>query len=244
MTLDKKTVEKIREMYAEGAPKRQISKKLGVAVNTVAKYTKDDNNEKPIDERKEVNGIPQIDQLEEELQIAGLKPEIQWRLSQTIDFLEDVEEPNSENEALLRKLDYLRNKLENVGDIETVEWVESKCDEVIQYILKEIEKDAEKARKEAEQKQKAIREKYNRNYHIMKESLAITLDEVNDFLNIPLTVDEKKQVIDNVIIYGMSISFSKVAGRLAKILRDYLASQEQINAINDWWRKRIYGNHV
>lgn len=133
MTITSKTIKKIKELKAEKVPDHQISQRLKISLNTVAKYKNNDKEEQHTDERKEVKKVNDFSKLEEELRLAGLKPEIKERLSMAIDCLEDVEEPSSE--ALLNKANFLASKLEDTTDLKIIQWIEKKCYEIIQQAL-------------------------------------------------------------------------------------------------------------
>jgi len=236
MTIEKKTMEKIREMYAEGFPKRQISQKLGVAVNTVAKYIK----EKPTDERKKVNGIPQINQLEEELQIAGLKPEIRWRLLEVINFLEAIEKPGVEAESLLCQLYLLREKLENASDIDSMKWVETKSDEIIQQVLKSRKEKIDRDVREKAKREKEAQEKYDRQYNMLKRELGEVIKEANTILLHPVNPEEIDEIAKKTLPYGRDILDIASPGRFGRVLMEYGLSQVQASTVLEWWRKRIF----
>jgi len=165
MTIDPKTIVKIKEMKNEGFSDRKVAKQLGVALNTVAKYTESKNySEKTLDAKKETNDV--VKSLENGLEAAKLRSELEDELLMMIDCLNDIEEPNSEVKSLLVELEYLQDQLETADDVEVMRWIKRKSKEagkkwsqIIDKCLKEYEKDVEKVREENERKKREAKEK-------------------------------------------------------------------------------------
>lgn len=240
MTVDPKTIKKIREMYAEGVPKRQISKKLGVALNSVNKYTRDNNyEEQHTGERKQVKEPSDFNKLEEELQMAGLKPEMQERLLVAIDFLEDVKEPSSEEKAMLNKANCLWDKLEDANDIETVKWIETKCGEITQMALESMEQKIDRAREEEEKRVVELQKQQEQKKQRLRKSLEVTLTKTNEWLEMPFSNEEKQDIIKSVMPYHAQPRF-EITNVLKRSLGNHILDPRQRNTIIHLW----YQNYV
>lgn len=243
MTLDPITIERIRELHRKGVPKLQIAKKLGVSLNSVNKYTRDiDYDEQHTDERKGIKESSDFDKLEEELTLAWLKPEIHEKLCVAIGFLDDIEELSNEDEARLNMLNHLLVMLEESHDIKKVEWIKDKHDDIIQQIYEAMEKEANKAREEKEQQEKIAREKYNRQYNMLKHELADVIKNANELLPYPLTSEETDEITKKMLPYGRDIYYLAQPSYLTYYLRSYGISKDKAKIISTWWRKRIYRN--
>jgi len=239
MTIDKNTAEKIREMYTEGVPKRQIAKKLRVTVNTINKYIKDDNNEKTMDKRGEVKKLNDLNKLEEELQIVGLKPEIQEHLFTAIGFLEDAEELSIEEKKLLNKAYFLKYELENADDIETVQWIETKCSDIIQQALENMERKADEARKEEEKRAAELQKQQEQKKQRLRKSLEVTLTKTDEMLAMPFSNEEKQDIFNSVMLRYEQPRF-EIAGALRRTLGNHILDPEQLDTIMHLW----YQNYV
>lgn len=240
MTIDPITIKRIREMHAEGVPKRQISQKLGVALNSVNKYTRDNGNEEQYtDEGKEVKEPSDFNKLEEELQLAGLKPEMQERLLVAIDFLEDVKEPSSEDKAMLNKVNHLLVMFEGAHDIETVKWIETKCGEITQQALESMEQKIDKAREEEEKRVVELQKQQERKNQRLRKSLEVTLTKTNEWLEMPFSNEEKQDIIKSVMPYYVQPRF-EIAYILKRSLCNHILDPKQRNTIMRLW----YQNYV
>lgn len=247
MTIDLKTISKIREMDAVGVPKRQISQKLGVALNTVMKYTKDEAYEgQQIIENKEDKKTVDFNRLEEELQLASLKPQVEEHLYLLIDFIEDYEEPNSDDKNLLNKAYFLINILADANDIETIKWIEDKCSNFMQQALEslgqKIDRDREIKRQRDEIERIKIEDKQNRRFQRLRMTLKNTLYDVNEILPVPINSENTEMIIQQAIPSRVT-TYGMAEKKLKNLLEYYLGNKDQISFIIGYWRK-FYNSYI
>jgi len=240
MTISPETIKKIIEMEAKGFPRRQISQKLEIALNTIGKYIKCNGyEENHADERKEVKKPNDFNKLEEELTLAGLKPEIQERLFVAIDFLEDVKEPSSEDKTLLNKANCLWDKLEDANDIETVQWIETKCGEITQMTLESMEQKIDRARDEEEKRVVELQKQQEQKKQRLRKSLEVTLTQTDELLAMPFSNEEKQDIFNSVMPWYEQPRF-EIADVLKRSLGNHILDPQQRDTIIHLW----YQNYV
>lgn len=246
MTIDPITIKKIREMYGEGIPKRQISQKLGIAPNSVNKYIRDNGyGEQYTDERQEIKKPSDFNKLEEEMQIMEMKMELQPELNETIDGWESIENPNNEDISLLYKVNYLSDKLEAANDIERVQWIRDKYYEIMQAVGEAMDAEAARVMEEEEKRKKRAQEKlekkqkeYDRRYNWLKHNLVEVIKDVNAILPWPITERELEKIIIDLLPYGKPIFVLINPGKLTKILEKYV-SKDDAEAMSRLWEVSI-----
>jgi transcriptional regulator with XRE-family HTH domain len=238
MTIDPKIIKKMREMKAEGFLDPQIAQELGVAVNTVIKYTRDNvHEEKFTNNGKEVNSIDKINQLEKDWKITQKKPLLEKQMFDIIEFLDGIEEINSEDKSLFySKLVYLLNKLENIDDTLTLQWIETKLNETRNQILVSLEQKINRVRAEKRKRDVELQKQQEQMKQRLRKSLELTLTETDELLKKPFSNEEKQDIIKSVMPYYAQPRF-EIADILRVSLRNHILDLEQRKMIIRLWRQ-------
>jgi predicted transcriptional regulator len=241
MSLSQKTIQQIRKMKTEKIPDRQIAQILGISPNSVSKYKNNILEEQHTDERKKIKKADEINRLKEELQIAEQMQKIKQRLFQIIDLLENIKEPTIEDKSSLCKLYFLGSKLENITDIEILQWIETELNEIIQKAFESMEDEIERDIKEREKREKETQEKYDKQYNMLKRKLSEVINLANTLLTQPITPEEIDEINKKMLPYGKDILDLASPARLTYYLGSYGLSKDKAKIISNWWRKRIFG---
>ena len=254
MTIDPKTIKKMREMKAEGFLNPQIAQELEVAVNSVIKYTKDNSYEEQrtgsmTSQNQQLATEKNNGDLEEQLQILEIKPKVEDQLNQMILTIDEFRDEDTR--VLSQQLWYLWDQLEDATDLKKIKKIEEliaegselskKFYDAIDRFLKNVEREANIAREEDERKKKLVEEKYNHQYNFLKHKLNEVIEDVNGILSCPITAEEIDDINKEMLPYGQNILDLAEPSRFTCILKRFGIPEDKAKIISNWWRKRIYG---
>lgn len=239
MTISPKTIKKMCSMKDEGYTNKEIAKKCKVSERIVGKKLTNSQNQQYSTTKK-----ISIDEMAEEMQVMGMKIGLQPALNETIDGWESIENHYNEDISLFYKIKYLSDKLKVANNIEKVQWIRDKYYEIMQPVWESMKAEAARAMEEEEERKKLAREKYDRQYNLLKRRFDEVITGANDIISYPLTSEEIDEIGKKLLPYGRNITDLAEPSMFTSILKSYGIPKDHAKIISNWWRQRIFREYA